>query len=158
MTKHAPRALAAMVVAGLISCAHGIQHTGAASSASEGVRVTLASGRCYVNRSTEQFPTAINDARTRVDLKLEMVNDAAAPVDVTLDRLRLADEAHGETVAPRQSGRVSLAPGETRIVALAFEADGRRGCRRSLALASDGAVTLSGQDLDLDPIPFEARR
>lgn len=142
----------------LTSCGHAARQAAPASTASQGVRVTLASGRCYVNRSTEQFPTVVHDDRTHVDVKLEVVNDADRMVEVDLDRVRLADRAGGEAVAPRQSGTVSLAPGESRSVALAFEAGGRHGCRRGLALAVDDAVTAAGEDLDLAPLPFQPAR
>ncbi len=153
--------LAVSLIAGSLSgCAYQTPYrTSGPTVAKQGVRVTLAGDRCYVNRSTEQFPTNIDDERLHVDVELQVANLSHEVATVSLDQFQLADAKNRATVAPLGSGQVSVAPNETKVVPLAFEetvADGD--CHHELALAPQSAVSVEHQPVDLASIHFQPDR
>jgi hypothetical protein len=159
--KNSMMLFAVSLIAGSLSaCAyHAPYQTSGPTVAKEGVRVALAGDRCYVNRTAEQFPTNVDDNRLHVDVELAVTNDSKEVATVALDQFQLADAKTKASVAPLGSGQVSLAPNETKVVALAFEenvADGD--CHHELALAPQGAISVEHQPIDLASIRFQPAR
>ncbi len=152
---------AVSLIAGSLSgCAYSTPYqTSGPTVAKEGVQVAIAGDRCYVNRSGEQFPTAINDDRLHVDVEVAVTNNSKEMATLSLDQFHLADARTNATVAPLESGQVVLAPNETKVVPLAFEESNSVGdCHHDLALAPQGAISLENQPVNVASIHFQPAR
>jgi hypothetical protein len=55
----------------------------------QGVEIALAGEQYYLNRTSEQFPTSVNDDQLRVDVKLDVVNQSDRPATLDLNALQL---------------------------------------------------------------------
>ncbi len=165
--RHSIRYLLSLAAGGLVaSCGYTAPYQTSGPVAQEGVQIALAGERCYVNRSGEQFPTSVNDDQLHVDVQLNVVNRSDQVAVLDLDALQLEDRAAPTpaVIRPMESGSVELAPGETRVVPLAFSeapqldrAD-RLDCHHELALDTQHAVAIGGQPLHLAAIHFRPAR
>ena len=143
------------------SCGYVAPYTSSGPSLSkEGVQIAIAGERCYVNRSAEQFPTAVNDDHLNLDLRLQVRNESSHVAVLSPDRVRLSETVGGErtVMQPRESETISLQPGETKMVSLDFEQSGTLDCHHDLALEAAGAVEIDGGRVNFEPIRFLASR
>lgn len=149
-----------LIAGSLAGCAYSAPYqTSGATVAKEGVRVAIAGDRCYVNRSGEQVPTAIDDDRLHVDVEVAVTNDSQEMATLSLGQFQLADARTNATVPPLESGQVVLSPNETKVVPLAFEESvGTADCHHDLALATQGAISLEHQPVALASIHFQPAR
>jgi hypothetical protein len=150
-----------VVMACTASCGYVAPYASSGPSLSkEGVQIAIAGERCYVNRSAEQFPTAVDDDNLNLDLQLQVKNDSQHIAVLSSDRVRLSETVAGARVVmqPRESEAISLRPGETKIVALGFEKPGELDCHQDLALEAAGAVEIDGGKVNFEPLHFLASR
>jgi hypothetical protein len=143
------------------SCGYAAPYRSSGPAVSkEGVDIAIAGERCFVNRSGEQFPTAIDDDRLSLDLRLQVKNEGTHPAVLSLDRFRVSENTRGERTVmwPLESGALALAPGETKTLSLAFEQDGELDCHHDMALEASGAIATEGGQVDVQPIHFLASR
>ncbi len=134
--------------------------------AKEGVQIALTGEQCYVNRTGEQFPTSVNDDQLHVNLRLNVANQSSQVAVLNLDALQLEDRAAPTPAVmhPMESGSIELAPGESRVVPLAFEEEpqldrpDRLDCRHDMALEAEHAVAIAGQPINLAAIHFQPAR
>jgi hypothetical protein len=143
------------------SCGYVAPYTSSGPSLSkEGVEIAIAGERCYVNRSAEQFPTTVGDDQLNLALRLQIKNKSSHVAVLTPDHVGLSETVAGERTVmhPRESEAISLQPGETKIIALAFEQSGTLDCHHDLALEAAGAVEIEGGKVSFEPIRFLASR
>ena len=135
------------------------QVSGTAAS-KEGVQISLAGERCYVNRSGEQIPTTVGDDVLHLEVSLQVANRATHPAQLSLDRFQLAEgTSSGQVVGtPQESGAVVLLPGESRTVALDFEKETALDCHHSFALEARDAVAIEGKHIEIEPVGFQPVR
>jgi hypothetical protein len=152
--------LLSLAAAGLTaSCGYTApyQSTGPALS-KEGVQITLAGEQCYVNRSTEVFPTAVDDNVLHVGLSLQVANHSDEPAVVSLDGFQLAESVGSEhaVMHPIQSGSVTLPPGQSTDLMLEFSQtqESALDCHHDLALDTRSAVAIEGKPVRLAGIHF----
>jgi len=153
------------LVAGMMaaSCGHTAPYQASGPALSkDGVKIALTGERCYVLPNTEQFPIARNDIDDvlHLGLDLEVTNASNHVAVLSLDRFQLAGDTQAEHLVmhPRESGSLSLAPGENKRVALDFEEQTDLDCRHDLALATEGAVAIEGRPVYLASIHFQPSR
>jgi hypothetical protein len=150
-----------LVTAGLAtSCGYTTPYrTSGPAFSKDGVQITLAGEECYVNRSTEQFPIALNDIDDvlHVGVNLQVRNDSKHVAVLSLDGFQLSEDTKTERLVmhPQESGSLSLAPGETKLVALDFQQQTELDCHHDLALAAQGAVAIEGRPVYLAGIHFQ---
>jgi uncharacterized protein CbrC (UPF0167 family) len=153
--------LSAVVVCAA-SCGYLAPYTSSGPSLSkEGVEIAIAGERCYVNRSADQFHTTVDDDYLNLDLRLQIKNNSSHVAVLTPDHVGLSETVAGEHMVmhPRESEAISLQPGETKIVALAFEQQSDTlDCHHDLALEAAGAVEIEGGKVSFEPIRFLASR
>lgn len=150
-----------VVVVCAASCGYVAPYSSSGPSLSkEGVEIAIAEERCYVNRSGEQFPTTVDDDHLNLDLRLQIKNKSSHVAVLTPDHVDLSETVAGERMVmhPRESEAISLQPGETKIIALAFEQSGKLDCHHDLALEAAGAVEIEGGKVSFEPIRFLATR
>ena len=139
------------------SCGYVAPYSSSGPSLSkEGVEIAIAGERCYVNRSGEQYPTTVDDDHLNLDLRLQIKNKSSHVAVLTPDRVDLSETVAGERMVmhPRETEAISLQPGETKIIALAFEQSGTLDCQHDLALEAAGAVEIEGGKVSrADPLP-----
>jgi hypothetical protein len=134
-------------------------HSSGPSLSKEGVQITIAGERCFVNRSAEQIPT-FSDDRFNLGVRLQVKNESSHVVVLSPDHILLSEVTGGErtVIQPREAEALSLQPGETKLVALDFEQSGTLDCHHEMALETQGAVAIEGKQVSLDPIRFLASR
>ena len=143
------------------SCGYAAPYSNSGPSLSkEGVEISIAGERCYVNRSGEQFPTTVDDDYRVVGVRLQVENQSSHIAVLSPDRVRLAETVGEQQVVmkPSEFEAISLRPGETKIVSLDFKQEGAINCRHQLALETEGAVEIEGGNVSLAPIRFLASR
>jgi hypothetical protein len=128
----------------------------------EGVQITVAGEQCYLNRSTEEFPTTVDDGVLHVGLKLQVANHSDRPAVVSRDGFHLEEtmgSAHA-VMQPEQSGSVTLSPGQSTELLLDFTHASEMGldCHQDLALNAGGAVAIEGRPTTLASIRFQPAR
>jgi hypothetical protein len=160
MKSHASSKVAIVVLGLVASCGYAAPYTSSGPSLSkEGVQISIAGERCFVNRSAEQFPTTVDDDRLNIDLRLQVKNDTDHVAFLSEGRVLLSEIVRGERTAmrPREANAISLQPGETKVVSLHFEQSGDLDCHHEMALEPQGAVETDGkQDFKFEPIRFLA--
>ena len=139
-------------------CAYGGPYKTSGPSLSEqGVQVSVAGARCYVNREDEPYPDVIDQDQADLDVKLQIKNDSGQVAEISEGRIRLAESDTSTTAAPpEQSGVISVPPGATTQVPLKFEPSGVDSCRHAFALEMADSVDLAGSPIALSPIRFGA--
>ena len=155
-----PLFLSAVVVSAA-SCGYVAPYTSSGPSLSkEGVEIAIAGESCYVNRSAEQFPTTVDDDQLNLALRLQIKNKSSHVAVLTPDHVGLSETLAGERMGmhPRESGAISLQPGETQTISLNFEQSGALDCHHHLALEAAGAVEIDGGKVSFEPIRFLASR
>jgi uncharacterized protein CbrC (UPF0167 family) len=155
-----PLFLSAVVVSAA-SCGYVAPYTSSGPSLSkEGVEIAIAGESCYVNRSAEQFPTTVDDDQLNLALRLQIKNKSSHVAVLTPDHVGLSETLAGERMVmhPRESGAISLQPGETQTISLNFEQSGALDCHHHLALEAAGAVEIDGGKVSFEPIRFLASR
>jgi hypothetical protein len=153
--------LALCTLAAVGACGHSEPYrTTGPVMASEGVEMSVAGERCTVNRSGEQFPTVANQDKLQLAVKVQLKNESDLPVLLVRDRFQLTQEQHPTpvTMRPLQSGIVTVLPGETKSVPLAFEQRGSLDCHHDLFLDPTDGVQMGGRKIALAPIRFTATR
>ena len=143
------------------SCGYVAPYTSSGPSLSkEGVEIAIAGESCYVNRSAEQFPTTVDDDQLNLALRLQIKNKSSHVAVLTPDHVGLSETLAGERMVmhPRESGAISLQPGETQTISLNFEQSGALDCHHHLALEAAGAVEIDGGKVSFEPIRFLASR
>jgi hypothetical protein len=139
------------------SCGYAAPYqTSGPALSKEGVQITIAGEQCYVNRSTEEYPTTTNDDELHVGVNLQVKNESNHVAVLSLDGFQLAADSKTDDVVmhPQESGSLSLAPGETKLVSLDFERQTQLGCHHSLALDPQHAVAIEGTPVNLASIHF----
>lgn len=139
------------------SCGYAAPYRASGPVAEQGVQVTLLGDRCYVNRSAAQFPTAVDDDRLHVDVNLQLANVAAQSARVSLAEFALVEGTPptGVVLLPREADVVTLSPGETRTVGLAFEKEAAIDCRRDFTIDAKSAVAIGGKHVHLAALRFQ---
>ncbi len=143
------------------SCGYAAPYSSSGPAMSkEGVGISIAGERCFVNRSAEPFPTTVDEDQLSLDLRLQVKNEATHPAVLSLDRFRVSESTRGEraVMRPMESGALALAPGETKTIALAFQKQGDLDCHHDMALEAAGAIAIDGGHVDVQPIHFLASR
>ena len=122
----------------------------------EGVVISLAGERCYVNRTADPYPSVVDDDVLHVDLSLQVKNQSnrAAMLDLDGFRLTEGEGAQRAVMHARESGSLSLAPGESRLVALEFAYTTALDCHHDLALDAQDAIAIAGKPVELASIHF----
>jgi hypothetical protein len=148
-----------LVAAGLTaSCGYTAPYqTSGPTLSKEGVQIAIAGEQCYVNRSSEQYPTAVNDDELHIAMNLQVKNESNHVAVLSLDSLQLAQDSKSDPLVmhPQESGSVSLSPGETKLVSLDFERQTGLDCHHGLALDTQGAVVIEGKPVNLASIHFQ---
>ena len=150
-------AIAITFMIGAFSCGFSAPYrTSGTPVSKQGVAISVAAERCFVNRSAEQYPTTVNDDEFNLGVSLQVSNGSNHVLVLSPDHFRVAGSIHGERteLQPIQSAALSLEPGATKIVALDFEQTGDLDCHHNLDLESNGAVAMDGNSIALDPIRF----
>jgi hypothetical protein len=160
--KNSTRYVLSLVAAGLAtSCGYTAPYrTSGPALSKEGVQITLAGEQCYVNRSTEEFPTAVDDDVLHVGLSLQVFNHSDRVAVIALDGFQLEENAgSGQAVLhPQQSGSVTLSPGQSTSLALDYTQQPGLDCHHDLALDTRGAVAIEGKPVNLASIHFVPAR
>jgi hypothetical protein len=149
------------VVFSAASCGYVAPYTSSGPSLSkEGVEISIAGERCYVNRSAEPFPTTVDDDILNLALHLQIKNKSSHVAVLTPDHVSLSETVAGERMVmhPHESEAISLQPGETQTVSLNFEQLGTLDCHHALTLEAAGAVEIEGGKISFEPIRFLASR
>jgi hypothetical protein len=148
----------AAVAAGLTSsCGYTAPYqTSGPSLSKEGVQVTLVGEQCYVNRSTEEFPTTVDDGVLHVGLNLQIANHSDRAALIALDGFQLEEGGGSERVVvhPQQSGSVVLSPGQSTNLALGYTQPSAVGCHHDLTLDTQGAIAIEGKPVHVASIRF----
>jgi hypothetical protein len=150
-------AAAVLVAAG---CGYHAPYMGSGPSLSnQGVEIRVAGVRCYVNRGADPLTDATDEDQAGLELKLQVNNTSDQIAEVAEGQIRLAetDMPAAQPAMPRQSKVISVLPGETKQVRLAFMPQGVPDCRHSFALELADSVEMAGSQLDLSPITFEGK-
>jgi hypothetical protein len=152
-------AAAAMLAAG---CAYTAPYESSGPALSEqGIQVGIAGIRCYVNRESDpMIETGSNDDQVGLDVKLQVDNQSNQVAELEEGHLRLADaDLPGAKAAPpRRSNVVTVLPGESKQVRLAFIPEGASDCRHNFALELADSVDVDGSPIPMSPIMFEPKR
>lgn len=153
-----------------IACGHGPAYrTTGPVIASEGVELSVADQRCTVYRADEKAFEEKASAKTSTPAKqdelqlammVQLKNESELPVLLARDRFQLIQEqpANAVTLKSLVSGIVTVLPGETKSVPLAFEHRGSVDCYHDLSLDPANAVQMGGRKIALAPIRFTAVR
>lgn len=152
-----------IVLAAILGCAASCGHatpyrTSGSSLSKEGVAIAIVEERCYVNRTTEKYPPVDNEDRLSVGVRLQAKNASGHVAVLSTDGFRLSENIGGEhaVLQPRESGAITLQPGETNFVLLHFEKRGTLDCHHDMTLETDGAIKVDGGQIDFEPIRFLA--
>jgi hypothetical protein len=157
MKSHASSKVAIVVLGFVASCGYAAPYTSSGPSLSkEGVQISIAGERCFVNRSAEPFLTTVGDDRLNLDLRLQVKNNTDHAAVLSEDRVLLSEIVRGQRTAirPRETDVISLQPGETKVVSLYFEQSGELDCHHEMALEPQGAVEIDGKHV----VKFESIR
>lgn len=152
-------AAAVMLAAG---CAYTAPYQSSGPALSEqGVQVGIAGIRCYVNREADpMIETGGANDQVGLDVKLQVSNYSDQVAELEEGHLRLSDADVGglQAVPPERSKVVTILPGESKEVRLAFMPEGAADCRHNFALELADSVDVEGSPVPLSPIVFEPKR
>jgi hypothetical protein len=148
-----------VVVSGvLLGCAHSTYHAPAPTVANNnGVALSVVSGQgCFVTRDSEKFPPPTNDNQVHVRVTVQIENGSPGAVDVASEKVRLTPEAaspaaHAE-LAPLGSSELTVPPGESRVLPLAFSGPGPVDCHQPFDLDTRDALVTANQPVVLAPV------
>jgi len=152
-------AAAATVAAG---CAYTAPYQSSGPALSEqGIQVGIAGIRCYVNREGDPMTeTGPGEDQVGLDVKLQINNYSGQVAELEEGHLRLADAdtARSKAASPERSRVVTVLPGESKEVRLAFMPEGSADCHHSFALELADSVDVNGSPIPMSPIMFEPKR
>jgi len=150
---------AAVILAAGCAYTAPYQNSGPALS-EQGIQVGIAGIRCYVNREGDPMTeTGPGEDQVGLDVKLQINNYSGQVAELEEGHLRLADAdtARSKAAPPERSKVVTVLPGESKEVRLAFMPEGSADCRHNFALELADSVDVQGSPIPLSPIVFEPK-
>lgn len=151
-----------LVLSGLAaSCGYSTPyHASGPALSKEGVQIAIVGDQCYVNRTGEQYPTAVNDDELHLNVNLQVRNESNHAALLSREKFQLVENKAGERIVihPDELGALVVRPGETKMVSLDFDQQGEMDCHHGLALEAPGAVAIEGAQLAFQPIQFQPAR